>query len=116
MIGGMRVARQVGEASALGKYREEELYPGTALQSDEELLEYARATGATTYHVMGTAKMGTKDDPMAVTDDRLRVRGIEGLRVIDASVMPTMPSGNINAPVIMVAEKGADMMLADARD
>ena len=60
--------------------------------------------------------MGTKDDPMAVTDDRLRVRGIEGLRVIDASVMPTMPSGNINAPVIMVAEKGADMMLADARD
>jgi choline dehydrogenase-like flavoprotein len=64
---------------------------------------------------MGTAKMGTKDDPMAVTDDRLRVRGIEGLRVIDASVMPTMPSGNINAPVIMVAEKGADMVLADAR-
>ena len=115
MIGGMRVARQVGEASALGKYREEELYPGIAMQSDEELLEYAQATGATTYHVMGTAKMGTKDDPMAVTDDRLRVRGIEGLRVIDASVMPTMPSGNINAPVIMVAEKGADMVLADAR-
>lgn len=115
LIGGMRLARQVGEADALAKYRSHTLYPGDDCQSDDELLDYARETGATTYHVMGTCKMGTKDDPMAVVDDRLRVRGLEGLRVIDASVMPTMPSGNINAPVIMVAEKGAEMILADAR-
>ncbi len=115
LLGGMRVARQVGEADALGKYRDHEIYPGGSVVSDEALLDYARETGATTYHVMGTAKMGTKDDPMAVTDDRLRVRGIDGLRVVDASIMPTMPSGNINAPVIMVAEKGADMIRADAR-
>jgi choline dehydrogenase len=114
LLGGMRVARQVGEANALAKYRSHELYPGPAIESDEALLDYARDTGATTYHVMGTCKMGTDNDPMAVVDDRLRVRGLEGLRVIDASVMPTMPSGNINAPVIMVAERGAEMLLADA--
>ncbi len=114
LLGGMRVVRQVGEASAFDKYRAHELYPGVDIQSDADLLDYARGTGATTYHVMGTCKMGADADPMAVTDDRLRVRGIAGLRVIDASVMPTMPSGNINAPVLMVAEKGADMILADA--
>ncbi len=115
LVGGMRVAREVGEADALSKYRVFEMYPGQELTSDEALLDYARATGSTTYHVMGTCKMGTDHDPMAVVDDRLRVRGLDGLRVIDASVMPTMPSGNINAPVIMVAEKGAEMLLADAR-
>ncbi|MGZ0186930.1 MAG: GMC family oxidoreductase [Alphaproteobacteria bacterium] len=114
LLGGMRVARQVGEANALAKYRSHELYPGPAIESDEALMDYARDTGATTYHVMGTCKMGTDHDPMAVVDDRLRVRGLEGLRVIDASVMPTMPSGNINAPVMMVAERGAEMLLADA--
>ena len=114
LLGGMRVAREVGEGAALGKYRDYEMYPGKDVQSDDELLAYARDTGATTYHVMGTCKMGPDGDPMAVVDDRLRVRGLEGLRVIDASVMPTMPSGNINAPVIMVAEKGAEMLLADA--
>ncbi|MEQ9123277.1 MAG: GMC oxidoreductase, partial [Alphaproteobacteria bacterium] len=113
LIGGMRVARQVGEANALAKYRASEMYPGDGVASDEALLDYARATGATTYHVMGTCKMGTDQDPMAVVDDRLRLRGLDGLRVVDASVMPTMPSGNINAPVIMVAEKGAEMLLAD---
>ena len=75
--------------------------------------EFARQTGQTTYHVIGTCKMGR--DPMAVVDDRLRVHGIAGLRVIDASIMPTVPSGNTNAPTIMVAEKGADMIKEDAK-
>ena len=114
LVGGMRVARQVGEAAALDKYRAFEMSPGEAFQSDDELLEFARETGATTYHVMGTCKMGTDNDPMAVVDDQLRVRGLKGIRVTDASVMPTMPSGNINAPVMMVAEKAADMILANA--
>jgi choline dehydrogenase len=113
MLGGLKVARHVGEANALAKYRAFEMYPGPDTQSDEALMDYARDTGATTYHVMGTCKMGTDHDPMAVVDDRLRLRGLDGLRVIDASVMPTMPSGNINAPVIMVAERGAEMLLAD---
>lgn len=113
LVNGLRLARQVGEADALGKYRAHEMYPGPEKTSDEDLLNYARETGATTYHVMGTCKMGPADDPMAVTDDRLRVHGLEGLRVIDASIMPTMPSGNINAPVIMAAEKGAEMLLED---
>ena len=78
---------------------------------DEELLDFARRTGATTYHVMGTCKMGPDSDPMAVVNNRLEVRGTQGLRVVDASVMPTMPSGNINAPVLMVAEKAADLIL-----
>jgi choline dehydrogenase len=113
LLGGMRVARQVGEAKALAQYRSHELYPGADVESDDALMDYARATGSTTYHVMGTCKMGPEHDPMAVVDDRLRVRGLDGLRVIDASVMPTMPSGNINAPVIMIAERGAEMLLAD---
>ena len=77
------------------------------------MLEFARNNGQTTYHMVGTCKMGS--DPMAVVDDRLRVHGIAGLRVIDASIMPTVPSGNTNAPTVMVAEKGADMILEDAK-
>ena len=114
LIGGMRIARQVGEADALAKYRAFEMNPGPDCQSDDELLEFARATGSTTYHVMGTCKMGPDGDAMAVVDPELKVRGLDGLRVADASVMPTMPSGNINAPVIMIAEKCAEMMLQDA--
>jgi choline dehydrogenase len=86
--------------------------PGPKVQSDAEWIQWARETGQTTYHVIGTCKMG--QDPMAVVDDQLRVHGIAGLRVVDASIMPTVPSGNTNAAVIMIAEKGADMIKAAA--
>ena len=97
----------------IAKYVAFENGPGDKVQSYDEWLDYARHTGATTFHVIGTCKMGS--DPMAVVDDRLRVHGIAGLRVIDASVMPTVPSGNTNAPTIMIAEKGADMIKQDAK-
>ncbi len=87
--------------------------PGPQYDSDADLLEFARLNGQTTYHVVGTCKMG--QDPMAVVDDELRLYGIAGLRVVDASIMPTMVSGNTNAAVIMIAEKGADMIKAAAK-
>ncbi len=84
--------------------------PGASVRSDTELEAFIRATGETEYHPVGTCKMG--NDPMAVVDDQLRVRGVERLRVIDASIMPALVSGNTNAPTIMIAEKGAAMMAA----
>jgi choline dehydrogenase len=87
--------------------------PGTNVTTDEALLAYARETGNTIHHLGGTCRMG--EDPRAVVDSRLRVRGLEGLRIIDASVMPTLTTGNIQAPVIMIGEKGAAMVREDAR-
>ncbi len=111
LIGGMRIAREVGEAPALARYAHHELYPGTSVQSDDEFLAFARHTGSTVFHPIGTCKMGS--DPQAVVDERLRVRGLAGLRVADASIMPTLVSGNTNAPAIMIGEKGAAMVLED---
>ncbi len=86
--------------------------PGAALQSDDELIEWVRHNAETTYHPVGTCKMGI--DPLAVVDPELRVHGIEGLRVADASIMPTLTSGNTNAPCIMIGEKCSSMVLANA--
>jgi Choline dehydrogenase and related flavoproteins len=112
-VDALRLVRQIVAMPALRKYRPEEYRPGPELTTDAELLHGAREIGTTIFHPVGTAKMGIESDPMAVTDERLRVRGIEGLRVVDASVMPTITSGNTNSPTIMIAEKGAMMILED---
>jgi len=96
---------------AMRPYLGDEEYPGADVQSDDELLEAARHWGSTTYHVMGTCRMGPDSDPTAVVDDALKVKGMEGLRVIDASIMPTMLSANLNAGAMMIGEKGADLVL-----
>jgi choline dehydrogenase len=108
----MRIGRRIIDNPVLDRYRAFEMNPGDRVQTDDEWLDFARINGQTTYHVTGTCKMG--HDPMAVVDDELRVHGIAGLRVIDASIMPTLVSGNTNAAVIMIAEKGADMIKATA--
>jgi choline dehydrogenase len=96
-------------AENLKRFEPEEWKPGAHLQTDAELLEAAGDLGTTIFHPVGTCKMG--NDPMAVVDDRLRVHGIDSLRVIDASIMPTITSGNTNAPTVMIAEKGAQFVL-----
>ena len=93
-------------------YVAEESFPGPRVQSDEDWLGFCREAGETVFHPTSTCRMGT--DAASVVDERLRVRGLTGLRVIDASVMPSVPSGNINAAVIAVAEKGAELVLEDA--
>ena len=112
-VAGMQIARKIMQNPKISRYIAYENNPGDKVQSYDEWLDFARRNGQTTYHVVGTCKMGS--DPMAVVDDRLRVHGIAGLRVIDASIMPTVPSGNTNAPTIMIAEKGADMIKEDAK-
>lgn len=112
-VDSIRLVRRIVSMPALQKYHPQEYKPGANLTSDDDLLNGARDIGTTIFHPAGTAKMGTESDPMAVTDARLRVRGVEGLRVIDASVMPTITSGNTNSPTMMIAEKGAAMILED---
>jgi choline dehydrogenase len=106
----IRAVRKIFAQSAFDPFRGEELAPGAAIQSDDELDDYLRATATSDIHAVGTCRMG--HDPLAVVDPQLRVRGINGLRVVDASVMPRVPGGNTNVPVMMVAEKAADMILA----
>jgi choline dehydrogenase-like flavoprotein len=111
----IRVARNIVAQPALQKFKPVETLPGEQVSSDDEpaLAKAAGDIGTTIFHPVGTAKMGLTSDPDAVVDARLRVLGIEGLRVIDASVMPTITSGNTNSPTMMIAEKGAEMVLAD---
>ena len=108
----VRRAREIVEAPPLGNTVAEEVQPGRAVESDEEILAFLRKDGQITHHMVGTCKMG--HDPMAVVDDRLRVHGIAGLRVADASIMPVMFSSNTSVPCMMIGEKCADMILADA--
>ncbi len=114
IVGGLRFVRRLFAAPALAKYCGAEILPGAVVETDDELLDYARQKGSTVYHATCTCKMGS--DQMAVVDDQLRVHGLEGLRVIDASVMPTVTSTNTNAPTIMIAERGADLIRRAARE
>jgi choline dehydrogenase len=107
----LRIARDVVSQDAFAPFRGEELSPGPDVTSDADLDAHIRRTAETIYHPVGTAKMGPDGDPMAVVDNQLRVKGIDGLRVVDASIMPTVIGGNTNAPVIMIAEKTADAIL-----
>lgn len=114
-VDSLKLVRKVIAQPPLQKLQPKEVVPGASLTSDEQLVKAAGDVGTTIFHPVGTAKMGRDSDPMAVVDERLRVRGIERLRIIDASVMPKIVSGNTNSPTIMVAEKGAAMILEDAR-
>ena len=115
-IAAVRYARRLADTPAMRAYIAEEVRPGAAMDSadDHAVLEFCRDYGATIFHPSGTCKMGAEDDATAVVDARLRVRGVEGLRVVDCSIMPTLTSGNTNAPVVMIAEKASDMIVADA--
>jgi choline dehydrogenase len=114
LLAGMKLARRLLGSRPLSKYYDREEFPGAEKQSDEDLLTAAKQRGTTTFHLMGTCRMAPDSDPTAVLDDQLRVRGLEGLRVVDASIMPTMPSANLNASVLMIAEKAADMIRGKA--
>jgi choline dehydrogenase len=111
----LRLTRRIVSQPPLQRFKPEEYKPGAHLTSEAELVAAAGDLGTTIFHPVGTAKMGVETDPMAVLDERLRVRGIERLRVIDASAMPRITSGNTNSPTIMIAEKGSEMVLEDAR-
>ena len=113
-IDAIRVTRRIAASPALARYAPVEYKPGAHLTSDAELVRAAGDIGTTIFHPVGTAKMGIESDPQAVVDAYLRVRGVSGLRVVDASVMPAITSGNTNSPTMMIAEKAAEMILADA--
>jgi choline dehydrogenase len=110
LLAGMKLARRLLASRPLSKYYDREEFPGPDVQSDDELLSAAKQRGTTTFHLMGTCRMAPDSDPTAVVDDQLRVRGLWGLRVVDASIMPSMPSANLNASALMIAEKAADMI------
>ncbi|MFB9885092.1 choline dehydrogenase [Balneatrix alpica] len=110
----IRLTREIINQPALDPYRGEEIQPGKAVQSDEEIDAWVRANVESAYHPSCSCKMGAEDDPMAVVDPACRVRGIEALRVVDSSIFPTITNGNLNAPTIMVAEKAADLILGRA--
>jgi choline dehydrogenase len=111
-IAAIRLARAIAATQSMKPYVADEYRPGPEARTDDELLEFARNFGATIFHPSGTCKMG--NDAMAVVDDHLRVRGIEGLRVVDCSIMPALVSGNTHAPVVMIAEKASDLIVREA--
>jgi choline dehydrogenase len=112
IVAGMKLMRKIMQAPAMLSFVAEERMPGPQCVSDAEMLAYARETGTTIFHPTSTCRMG--GDANAVVDERLRLRGIGGLRVVDGSIMPTVVSGNTNAAIVMIAEKGAEMILQDA--
>ena len=114
-VAAVRAARAIAATPAMSPYVKREVKPGPADQSDDALLEFCRNNGATIFHPSGTCSMGPASDPLAVVDARLRVHGMAGLRVVDCSVMPTLVSGNTNGPVVMMAEKAADLIREDAQ-
>jgi choline dehydrogenase len=111
MVAGMKLCRRLFNTDALAPYYDEEVLPGAHLDSDDTLLESARQRGQSIYHIMGTWRMGPLSDPGTVVDGELRVHGLQGLRVVDASIMPVMPSANLNATAIMIGDKASDMIL-----
>jgi choline dehydrogenase len=113
LVAGARAVRSVFQAPAMARHVAEEFEPGPQCDSDDALLDFIRRRGSTVYHPVSTCRMGP--DSKAVVDERLKVRGFDRLRVIDASIMPSVVSGNTNAATIMIAEKGADMLLEDAK-
>ncbi len=110
LLAGMKLARALLRTPELAAWFDFESLPGERVTTDDELMDHAHRYGSTAYHLIGTARMGPATDPTAVVDDRLRVHGMEGLRVVDASVMPSMPSANTYASTMMIAEKAADMI------
>jgi choline dehydrogenase len=110
LLAGMKIARRLLLSAPLAPYYDREEFPGPQAQSDDDLMAAAKQRGTTTFHLMGSCRMAPESDPTAVVDAELRVRGLEGLRVVDASIMPTMPSANLNASVLMIAEKAADLI------
>jgi choline dehydrogenase len=110
----LRVTRRIVAQPALAKYKPQEAKPGVTFQSDDDLAKLAGDIGTTIFHPVGTAKMGPASDPMAVVDARLRLHGVRGLRVVDASIMPTITSGNTNSPTLMIAERAAQWIVEDA--
>lgn len=114
LLAGMKLVRRILRSAPMAKYFDGEEFPGEHVQSDDELMEAAKIRATTTFHPMGTCRMGPASDKSTVVDDQLRLHGLEGLRVVDASIMPNMPSANLNAATIMIAEKAADMILGKA--
>ena len=113
MLRGMRLIRALTETESLGRVIEDEVYPGRAVQTDEQMMDFIRQNAWTVFHPCGTCRMGSSPQE-SVVDSKLRVHGLQGLRIADASVFPTIPTGNTNAPAIMVGEKASDLILADA--
>jgi choline dehydrogenase len=111
----LRVTRRIMAQDAMKAFAPEEFKPGVQYQTDEELAKLAGDIASTIFHPVGTTRMGRDDDPMAVVNARLQVRGVAGLRVVDAGVMPTITSGNTNSPTLMIAEKAAKWIVEDAK-